>query len=373
MAKLTRSEKKRRSILEVISCSKQFYPEFADKFICPTCLEKLDSNRIGDITDGHIIPDAAGGTKTVLLCRKCNSTFGHAQDAAFGDYLQILNTGRKDPFLSRQIPKSFVIDGIKVSGEIVAGEEKIELYIWRNQSNPGNIDKLANKFERRRISRASGEATKSLDLEIKLPLLAQSESIDQGFITAAYLLWFYELGYSWALQSHLQETRDVILGKRPVIKHSVKQLKGKGFASPWIGAGIIESQDVLVCGIADRLVIFPTPTNRAVYDQLNSNFSTTWVLRREDFQVLTFRGMPPARKPMAVLLDKKFLVMPDVVATGSVPKECFFIPNNGSPATILHSISESQFQMAKEKGIVPTKTDGTFDVPTSETGRDATN
>jgi hypothetical protein len=52
------------------------------------------------------------------------------------------------------------------------------------------------------------------EISIPMPILENRHLIDVGLITAAYLLWFRELGYSWALQRHLDPIREIILNPR---------------------------------------------------------------------------------------------------------------------------------------------------------------
>jgi hypothetical protein len=58
--------------------------------------------------------------------------------------------------------------------------------------------------------RATGQYSRPYTVSVPIPVLDQEELIQIGFLTAAYLLWFRELGYSWALQRHLEPIREQI-------------------------------------------------------------------------------------------------------------------------------------------------------------------
>lgn len=160
-----KSQKRAELAARVAANLHSFYGEPPDRFLCPTCLARIPLSEPQQITKAHIIPSAAGGRESTLLCKECNRRFGHRQDKWLGRYLDASRSG-----------------SLKVEG--------------------------------------------SPDL------------VTLGFLTAGYLLWFRELGYSWALQQHLGPVRDLILGisaDRAILSRCTVPRRDR-FPRPWVAS-----------------------------------------------------------------------------------------------------------------------------------------
>jgi hypothetical protein len=52
-------------------------------------LREVEPPTRSGIDTAHLIPEAAGGHRTTLLCKKCNNEFGRCQDRWLGDFLNL--------------------------------------------------------------------------------------------------------------------------------------------------------------------------------------------------------------------------------------------------------------------------------------------
>lgn len=111
--------KQKKEVLNSISENlAAFSPRFNGKFVCPTCLEIIDINEIGRISEAHIIPKVAatGKKHTTWLCTHCNNTFGSSFDKWFGEYI---NYQRKSSLLNEKITKGkLTLNGIEFNGTV---------------------------------------------------------------------------------------------------------------------------------------------------------------------------------------------------------------------------------------------------------------
>ena len=196
MFKLSKDELLKRLARGVNS----FFPELTNHFICPTCLERIELPSDGKITVAHIIPQAAHGRLKTFLCKSCNSAFGSRQDKWFGETVRLKRSGQ---LLSTKFQdKHYEIDGVRVNGSWKQTETGgFEFFIYKNLNPPEVVRALGDKFRRQ---------PHRIGLKFGLPVMANQELADVGFLTAAYLMWFAVAGYSWAFQRHLDLVRQQI-------------------------------------------------------------------------------------------------------------------------------------------------------------------
>lgn len=179
-----------------------FFPEYKGMFMCPTCLDVIPINNLGAISEAHIIPKAAGGKLKTFLCTKCNSTFGANQDKWFGELIRISNDPEASIFSTTIKDGYFEIDGMRVNGHWRDNkDEGFEFTVHYDRNSPETNQKVQNKFRMN---------NPKMELTVPIPLLRNEEMIGPGFLTAAYLMWFGYLGYSWVLQKHLDPIRSQI-------------------------------------------------------------------------------------------------------------------------------------------------------------------
>src|SRR5687768_13058643 len=104
-------------IVERLAASlQQFYPEMVGHWMCPTCLRVIPCSRPDEVSEAHIVPQAAGGSITTVLCTPCNSRFGAQQDRWLGEFLRMLRSNQPFPFSAPTRSHVLELDGIRVGG-----------------------------------------------------------------------------------------------------------------------------------------------------------------------------------------------------------------------------------------------------------------
>jgi 5-methylcytosine-specific restriction endonuclease McrA len=330
---------KRKNLLmrQMASHLAGFYPELSDQFVCPTCLAKIPLSKTSQVSEAHIIPRSAGGSSWTLLCRDCNSQFGAKQDKWFGEYAYLRKT-RKDILETRVKAGHFLIDGVRVGGTFTADRgEGLKFFIHTDRTAPEALGELM----RRRDMEGFDGAT----ISIPIPLIAHEGILDVGFLTAAYLLWFHELGYSWALQNHLATVREQIRNpeKRIIHEKYAVRCQDEFFDRPWVGVVRHQGEIVLVAAIADKMVCLPAVDRpgRPFADLAEPRgvFSTQYRALHL-YQQHNFDG------PIALIFEDRWLVMPDIFLRRSAKMRAIFFPSWTSEPRGMVGISEEQFKAA---------------------------
>jgi hypothetical protein len=356
-----KKKQKKSQILGRISASlRSFYSEFGNHFLCPTCLRTLPLEEARHVSEAHIVPRAGGGGLVTYICVRCNSTFGHSQDKWFGEFVRLAHS-RSSVLETRHQKGYFSIGGQRVNGTFeVTREGGLEFLIYTDCTPPNAMEEVLRRA-----------ATGALDsVTIPLPILENRKLIEFGLVTAAYLLWFRELGYSsWALQRHLDPIRELIL--HPANAELPKSIgvvcKDRVFESPWIGVGTVAGELCLLTGLANRIVFFPPADCHDLYSRLPSDFSG---ISLERYQVLRFYDHHKFGGPLGVLYGDRAIVAPDVMLKGSAESRFWFIPPDGGKPRMLYPISKDEFD--RKQGLPNVwniKTKQRLLVPPSETGR----
>lgn len=279
----------------------RFRPDLAGQFICPTCLNPpIPLSSLSEISEAHIIPKAAGGGISTLICRRCNSLFGTKQDKWFGEHVRLHREG-KDVLQTRITTGDFTVDGVRYGGTFLADREHgVDFLIDSSRCSPEALDEL-----RRQKGRAKATIT------VPLPLLANESLLRVGFLTAAYLLWFQQLGYSWALQKHLDAVREQIRNPdRPgVAERSILHCFGRSFDPPWIGVVRYNGEVALIAAIGDRLIGLPT------FDRPTQTLADLGVVdgQKADVRQLLLYRDHAFGGPVGIVFENRMLVMPDVI------------------------------------------------------------
>jgi hypothetical protein len=180
------------------------------------------------------------------------------------------------PFLAPPRSNFFVFEGIRVGGtydvqpgtgvRFIMEQERTSCATRKAVLRSGLIAIL-----RGRLRQQSPEFTVSLPI----PILRHKELIEVGFLTAAYLLWFRELSYLWALQRYLEPIREQIRNPtRQVVPPRFSAFcKGNMFDPPWIGIGEVAGELALLSGIANHLVFLPPADKPNFYAALPDDFA----------------------------------------------------------------------------------------------------
>ena len=190
-------------------------PGCTEEFLCPLCLRPFSPEGvfIDELTEGHVWPrhirEQSGSKKAnaqkVVLCKTCNSRAGSHGDKQ----MQLLERVKKGEESGRlwgerriQVLLPTAEQPVELRGEVVRSHDKLDtqLKITRNRTSPDALARFKTLSER--------DETFTMLVypphELK-PVLAQI-----GWITSAYLLAFYSLGYRYILQSDLDPVRSLV-------------------------------------------------------------------------------------------------------------------------------------------------------------------
>lgn len=321
---------RKSQILERVSSnSAKFEAAYIASFVCPTCLELVPLGSKSEITEAHIVPKYSGGSLKTYLCKKCNSHFGKNQDHWFGEYVYLAGSG-KGLFATKKQNRTFTMNGVKVTGEFKEADDgTLEFYAYENLMSPEAVSAMK-----------AAETPGRIEISTHFPILDQTHSIMVGFLTAAYLLWFKELGYSWVFQTHLDSVRAQILkpNERMLPYTYVVDAGDKYFERPWIGFLEIDDDSYPCAGIADRLVIFPSFSSPRAYELLAKRASKQITVEYEAIRISDYHKFPD---PVGIIYRDQAMTFPDHFCNGSVTPKLIRYLGDGQPPQTLHLMDEN--------------------------------
>lgn len=354
---MKKKEKKTALLARLASSLKLFYPEYSDQFLCPTCLRPYPIRDRHQIAEAHIVPQSAGGKIATLACATCNNTFGHLQDKWLGEFIR-LTVAKESFFHTRHQKGHFNIGGQRVGGRFqVAADGGLEFLIFTDRTSPkalAEVQRLA----------AAGQLS---EVTLPLPLLENRRLMSYGFLTSAYLLWFRELGYSFALQEHLGVVREAILNPETAALPNCMVTASQVFPEPWIGVGTVAGELCLITGLANRLVFLPPADRPDLYSRLPTDFSDVVM---SDYQVLRFYTQHQFGGPLGVIYHNRIIVSPDILLKGATPPQFWLFPPDGGSPKMLYPVSEEEFRRQEmQPNTVKLKLRERIVIPITETGR----
>lgn len=308
------SKKKRLKLAKSLSQHLSSFGECFDGiFLCPTCMSELDTGYdFESITAGHIVPESAGGKRWTLLCKSCNSEFGKLQDKWFGEYICILKNPEGSFLHAKSKNKYITVNGITVSGLVDVSEDDgaIEVILPTNMNPPGKVDGIHH-----------GD---TISVQFTPELVKHVNEIQVGYITAAYLTWFNEIGYNWVMQSSQGSVRKQIMECNYKLDGAkVVELQSDKLHDPAIGV-IIESGYVYPCCLMyDRAVIFPPPNGSKAPSLQSTSFNATYNMHLLDLKIMNV--------PYAVNFDGGIAIMPNMLRKDpSIPEHMLSIYANAN-------------------------------------------
>lgn len=311
------------------SSSAKFDAAYIGSFVCPTCLELIPLGSKSEITEAHIVPKYSGGSLKTYLCKKCNGDFGAKQDHWFGEYVYLANSG-KGLFATKKQNRTFTMNGVKVTGKFnEADDGTLEFYVFENLMSPEAVSDMK-----------AAETPGRIEITTNLPILKNTRSIIVGFLTAAYLLWFKELGYSWVFQAHLDAVRAQILNPNEQIISDVcvADAGGKYFENPWIGFLEIDDDSYPCAGIADRLVIFPSFSNPGAYELLAKRAGKQITSEYEAIRISDYHKFP---EPVGIIYRDQAMTFPDHFSNDSITPMLIRYAGDGQPPQAFHPMDEN--------------------------------
>jgi len=345
MTKISKTE-----ILRMLSSNLEyFFPDLRDHFLCPICLTAIPLHKKERISEAHVIPKAAGGELKTYLCDKCNSLFGRKQDKWFGEHLKLINKKVATIFATDIKDGHFWIDDIRVNGTWkIEQNNEFAFYIHKDR-NPPSINKL--------MKEKYGSRPPQINLKVSIPILKHRKIVEMGFLTAGYLMWFGALGYSWVLQSHLDQIREQILNpEKNILKtRFIAYCNGVRW-KPWFGLITITGEIMLTMGLENCMVFFQPADRPQVYSKLGNDFSG---YIGTDIRPLQFWTRPYYGPPVSAMFGERTLVMPDASFDTSLLIIIYFT-STSNEAQILSAVSKEKIeQLEKTPGVVKVRPDFT--------------
>lgn len=340
-------DKKETLLAHLAASVERFYPERKGQFICPTCLRSIPIDKLSEISAAHIIPQSAGGTVVTLCCTTCNSTFGRRQDKWFGEYLHLLSSGKR-LMATRYQTGRIRLGGVEVGGKIHAEPDgSIGVEIWKEHTSPSAAQAFHRMAEGGRID----------SLAVQLPVLLNQWLVPFGFVTAAYLLWFKEFGYSWALQRHLDPVRKWILHPVESAMPSgvVLHLKDKIIREPTIGFGYIGATFALLAWIGDRLVLFPSVGDDSFFESIKN---ASGILREEDYQNVHGFADHDFGAPLMITFGDRMAIAPDIQFASVRPASLrvLHFPGVGQEPVLMHETTSEAVEQLRATTMVVRQT-----------------
>ncbi|NUM48579.1 MAG: hypothetical protein HUU38_28055 [Anaerolineales bacterium] len=280
---------------------KEVFTEWDEVFICPICMNGFlrDAIKEKTVTDGHVWPKSIrklsekAGNMHVLLCANCNHTAGGRGDAQ----MQIQEKMRKGKKTGKlygvrkvQLHRSQDAIPINLNVDVTYHAEDKSITITgrldRNEkwfdSSPEDQARFKETYERK----------ENVEIVIHPPRNYKPELDPAGWITSAYLMGFYSLGYRFILDSNLDPVREYILNSfDKTIKGPPAQLNLDDFGY-W-------DQQLERSADPELLFMLPLEMGKRVYLQVNC---LSYVIR------LPFRYRP------SVLVPILYRDIPDFVA-----------------------------------------------------------
>ena len=305
--------------------------------MCPTCLKVVSLSDLNKISEAHILPKFSGGRLKTYLCSDCNSKFGTNQDKWLGEYLQLRKSGKTVFGVTKQAGR-FSINGIPVSGKFrESSDGGLQFYIWDDKTSPESIDQLdgVGKHD-------------PLTLSVEVPLMKNTRLVEVGLLTAAYLLWFRELGYSWVFQTHLDTIRKQICDPTKKIIETLpiaKNIDGEREMA-WIGVVEFDETVLAAAGIADNLVLLPTFSNPNVEEVLAVDRGKTV---NSTYQTFRFSDRHEFGLPFGIIYKERGVVASHKFSGADFQYGILRYDGINEEPVILHPIDEAEYaRLSKE-------------------------
>lgn len=282
-------------------------------FRCPTCLRDLRIEKCGSadtdnaISEEHIIPDAVGGKQTTFLCKSCNSMFGHKQTKWLAEWIELNEGGAPFPKNPKKQKASLRANGRKLNGSMRLGEDgALEFYTDRKRSNP--VDFEAHWREPK---------PSAVKIKYSMPVFSNEGSLRVGYLTAAYVLWFKNFGYSFVLQSILKKVREQILNPEKTIVdwNFLIEIPSREIKEPHIGIMRFDKDYFPIATIYDHIVLLPSAQKLHPSITSSEKISKKLITLGEE---LAPRFQHRCVGPAVMILDGQIVIQPDMIANPTI-------------------------------------------------------
>jgi hypothetical protein len=224
----------------------------------------------------------------------------------------MLQSNQPFPFSPPTRSNVFEFDGFRVGGVCnIQRDTGMRFIMEQKRTNPEAFKAiLRSRLIAILSKRLPQQIPERYTVSSRLPILGHKELIQVGFLTAAYLLWFRELGYSWALQHHLEPIREQIRNPtRQVLPRKFSEYREDDrFDTPWIGIGEVAGELALLAGIANNIVFLPPADRPHFYEALPDDFQDLGLALPRPLQF--FNNGHRFGSPVGVLFGTRAVVVP---------------------------------------------------------------
>jgi hypothetical protein len=239
-------------------------PEYKNTFLCPICRNSFPIDDPRGATEAHVVPIAAGGTRTTFLCFECNSEAGRTIDKWFGEALNVERCG--DILRSKYTDGRLVVNDISVGGRVDASDGKtLQFILDRSRSNPKNFDNLVRKI------RSVGVRT----IDIKFDLMGKRAEAALGALQAGYLMLVYAFGYVPVFQKSLDVVRDQLR----IVRHTAMSRQFMAVTKVDIGVNFgmadIDGRLAFFSSFGRRVCFYPILGDATFYDELPRDYKAS--------------------------------------------------------------------------------------------------
>lgn len=176
-------------------------------YTCPCCLTGLYSLGAADnLTIEHIPPEALGGRPMLLTCARCNSNAGANFDS-HADQKVIADAFVRGAEVSRRIRATAYIDDVPLRGTAQSSEDGISIVGVSKQNNREQQAAFVARLE----SLVEGGSDAAGRFSFTIHTRFDESRARLSIIRSAYLAAFAALGWSYILQSEMQQIRDQLM------------------------------------------------------------------------------------------------------------------------------------------------------------------
>lgn len=174
-----------------------------------------------------------------------------------------------------------------------------QVAIHNNRNSPATLNALDKLAE-------SG-AAESSEMKFSIPLIKNTKAVGVGLLTAAYLSWFRELGYSFAFQSHLDPIRRQILNPDKITPNvfGTAQISDVFFKDPLCVIAELDGDYFLTSLIGNVCIFFPAVDSS---DQKRSYPVGNVKIQYQRIRLFNKHNFGP---PVVLAIADRTLVMPD--------------------------------------------------------------
>jgi hypothetical protein len=246
----------------------------------------------------------------------------------------------------------------------ITQERGFEVFIRADKTAPEALKQVTERLASMELNGHTKGRTHTVSATI--PLLENRDLVEIGFLTSAYLMWFRELGYSWALQEHLGPIRDQITHPTEAIlpRNFLAPCPDQVYDWPWIGVGQIGGELALLAGLADRVVFLPPADARDFYNALGSDLEGLAL----DPRPLSFYQHHIFGAPRGVMLGHRLVIAPDVMMYSLTAGDILLFPADGGGPYRSHPVSQGEYERWRQAHNTVT-TRHWHRLPSTETGR----